>query len=141
MGIRRCLACGDSFRSRPQVPDQSYCSKAQCQRERRKLWQRERREADDDYRDNQDRAHKKWLANHPDYWQRYRAANPQYVEKNRSQQRVRNAARNAGPIANMDLTPSVSPVTSGTYRLSLAQAEEIANMDAWIVEITVLSGT
>lgn len=141
MGIRRCLACGDSFRSRPQVPDQSYCSKSQCQRERRKLWQRERREADDDYRDNQDRAHKKWLASNPGYWQRYRAANPQYVEKNRAQQRIRNDARKAEPVANMDVSPSVSPVASGTYRLSLAQAEEIANMDAWIVEITVLSGT
>ena len=141
MGIRRCLACGDSFRSRPQVPDQSYCSKSECQRERRKLWQRERRGADDDYRDNQDRANKKWLASHPGYWQAYRAANPQYVEKNRLQQRVRNAARKAEPVANMDASPSVPPVASGTYRLSLAQAEEIANMDAWIVKITLLTGT
>lgn len=141
MGIKRCLACGDSFRSRPQAPEQSYCSTPACQRERRKLWQRERRQTDGDYKDNQDRAHKKWLASHPDYWQRYRAKHPEYAESNRIHQRIRNASRSTGLIAKMDASPPVLPLPSGTYRLTSAQATEIANMDAWIVEITVLSGT
>jgi hypothetical protein len=41
MGIKRCLACGDPFPLRTQSPDQSYCSAPECQRQRRKLWQRE----------------------------------------------------------------------------------------------------
>ena len=141
MGIKRCLACGDAFRSRPQVPDQSYCSTAECQRERRKVWQRERRRSDNDYRDNQARAQKKWLLSRPDYWKRYRAAHPEYAENNRAQQRTRNAARAAGLIAKSDASMPISPLVSGTYRLSPAQAEEIAKMDAWIVRITLLSGT
>jgi len=141
MGIKRCLACGDMFRSRPQVPDQSYCSRAECQRARRKVWQRERRLSDNDYRDNQARAQKKWLLSRPDYWKRYRAAHPEYAENNRAQQRTRNAARAAGLIAENDASMPISPLASGTYRLSPAQAEEIAKMDAWIVRITLLSGT
>ena len=141
MGIKRCLACGDTFRSRPQVPDQSYCSTLECQRERRKVWQRERRRSDNDYRDNQARAQKKWLLSHPAYWKRYRATHPEYAENNRAQQRTRNAARAAGLIAKSDASMPISPLVSGTYRLSPAQAEEIAKMDAWIVRITLLSGT
>lgn len=123
------------------MPAQSYCSRPECQRERRKLWQRERRRADNDYHDNQARAHKKWATSHPDYWRRYRVEHPAYVERNRAEQRVRNATRSAGLIAKMDASPSVSPLMSGTYRLSLAQAPEIANMDAWIVQITLLART
>jgi hypothetical protein len=32
-----------------------------------------------------------------------------------------------------------SPVPSGTYRLSPVRREDLAKMDAWTVEITVLS--
>lgn len=141
MRINRCIACGDPFYSRPQVPDQSYCPQPECQRERRKLWQRERRKADDDYRDNQVRAQKKWLAEHPDYWQRYRAEHPEYAERNRDQQRARNAERRKGAIAKMDASRRSLQLHSGTYRLTHANPAAIAKMDVWTVEITVLSGT
>jgi hypothetical protein len=36
MTKRKCLACGEYFKPWPQTPDQSYCSKAECQRERRR---------------------------------------------------------------------------------------------------------
>src|SRR6202047_3873761 len=56
MEIRRCAAGGHAFRPRPQVPNQRYCSAAACQRERRRRWQREKRESDADYCENQARA-------------------------------------------------------------------------------------
>lgn len=141
MGLKRCLACGDQFRSVPQVPAQAYCSQLACQRERRKLWQKGKRRTDKDYRENQARAQQKWLDVHPGYWQRYRAEHPAYAQRNRELQRGRNAARAETSIAKMDVSAPLSPLPSGTYRLTRALTDEIAKMDAWIVKITLLSGT
>jgi hypothetical protein len=141
MAIKRCLACASTFPANPRVPAQNYCPRPECQLERRRLWQRQKRRSDDDYRDNQRQCQRRWRASHPDYWQNYRADHPEYVDRNRDQQRVRNAARQASPIAEMDAIPPISPLVSGTYRLSPVARSEVAKMDAWIVRITLLSGT
>ena len=141
MGIKRCLACGDPFPLRTHSRDQSYCSAPECQRQRRKLWQREKRQTDDDYRQNQARAQRKWLDSQPDYWQRYRAEHPDYTQRNREQQRARSATQRVGMIAKMDASKPAPVLASGTYRLSAIAPNGVAKMDAWIVEITVLTST
>jgi hypothetical protein len=141
MGVKRCLACGDPFPLRAQSPEQSYCSASACQRQRRKLWQREKRQTDDDYRQNQARAQKKWLDGQPDYWQRYRANHPEYTKRNRENQRARSAGKRAGLLAKMDAPKPLVALASGTYRLSAIRPPGVAKMDAWIVEITVLTST
>jgi hypothetical protein len=140
MAVKRCIACGDAFTPRPQVPSQAYCSTEACQRERRKLWQRDKRRQDADYQDNQKRANKKWLSNQVDYWQRYRKEHPDYAERNREQQRARNAAR-SGRVAKMDVSSSPANIKSGVYKLTPHRVGDVANMDVWIVQLTVLSGT
>jgi hypothetical protein len=40
----------------------------------------------------------------------------------------------------MDASKAVSRVPSGTYRLVPATASEFAKMDAWFVEMTLISG-
>ena len=52
---RQCKACGKSFQPHQKVPDQQYCSSTICQRERRRLWQQEKRRLDADYRENDSR--------------------------------------------------------------------------------------
>jgi len=141
MLTRRCLACGAAFPLRAQCPHQSYCSAPACQRDRRKHWQRERRQRDDDYRDNQDRAHARWLERHPDYWREYRQTHTDYTAQNRHLQRKRNQRRGPPLIANMDASTGPQRLPSGLYRLTPVDAHGVANMDAWIVQITVLSGT
>lgn len=141
MGIKRCLACGDPFPLRAQAPDQSYCSSPECQRQRKRLWQREKRLTDGDYRENQARAQQKWLNGRLDYWQRYRAEHPDYTERNRERQRERSAASRAESIAKMDASRTASALASGTYRLTAIRAPGVAKMDSWIVEITVLTST
>ena len=144
METRRCLACGGLFHPRAQNPQQQYCSDPACQRERRRRWQRERRRADPDYRDNQARAQQRWRALHPEYWREYRRRHPEYVDRNRSAQRRRNRRRGVpaphpASIAKMDASAGISPVPSGTYRLQPVDASGIAKMDAWTVRIVVLS--
>ena len=141
MGLKRCLACADVFETSSRVPLQNYCNRPECQGERRKLWQKQKRQSDKDYQANQLQCQRRWRETHGDYWQRYRADHPGYVERNREQQRVRNVTRQASIIAKMDAIPPISPITSGTYRLSPVEQGEVAKMDAWIVKITLLSST
>jgi hypothetical protein len=136
------MACSDPLPLNSRVPDQSYCSRTQCQRERRKFWQREKKLLDPAYRDAQAAAHKAWAERNVDYWHRYRERHPDYAERNRGQQRVRNASqRSDSPIAKMDASRPTFPLPSGTYRLQLKDAEGVAKMDVFTVEITVLTTT
>ena len=144
MEIRRCAAGGHAFRPRPQVPQQRYCSAAACQRERRRRWQRDKRESDPDYCENQARAQRAWAQNHSEYWREYRRLHPQYCERNRNaaRQRQRDRRRRAAvatEFAKMDASRAGSPVASGTYRLVPAATERFAKMDACLVEITLVS--
>jgi hypothetical protein len=139
MESRRCASCGLTFRPRPQVSRQCYCPASACQLERRRRWQQAKRRNDPDYHDNQARAQRAWRKRNPDYWREYRREHPNYRERNRTQQRQRNARRGGCLIAKMDASTRVFPVLSGIYRISQAPPTGIAKMDAWTVEITLLS--
>lgn len=101
----------------------------------------QKRQSDKDYQANQLQCQRRWRESHTEYWYQYRADHPEYVVRNREQQRVRNATRQPSVIAKMDAMPPISPITSGTYRLSSTEKGEFAKMDAWIVKITLLSST
>lgn len=141
MERRRCACCGEAFRPRSQVPDQMYCSASACQRARRRRWQQAKRQNDADYRENQARAQRAWVQAHRDYWREYRRTHPQYCESNRlaARQRQRERRRRATGFAKMDASRVLSHVPSGTYRLVPASVGEFAKMDAWIVEVTLIS--
>lgn len=139
MESRRCAACGQAFRPRPQISLQCYCAAPACQRERRRRWQQVKRQNDPDYHDNQVRAQRAWRKRNPDYWREYRRTHPKYRERNRAQQRKRNARQRTRPIAKMDASTRVLPVPSGIYRIGQARPTGIAKMDPWTVEITLLS--
>jgi len=146
MDRRRCAACGELFTPRRNVPGQKYCSKPECQRERRRRWQRQKLKEDPDYRANQAAAQRRWRERHPEYWRRYRQSHPVYTERNREQQHQRNRKRGqaaTGPsppsIAKMDVCEAQTGIVSGTYRLIPASGRELAKMDAYLVEMQVLS--
>lgn len=138
MGISRCIACGKHFSARPQNPQQSYCSTAKCQRERRRRWQKEKRRADPDYREEQVRAQKSWAEQHPDYWRQYRDKHPEYVEKNRVQQRARHQSKRK-IVAKMNASTMAPPLTDGIYILNRLTQGDLAKMDTWTVRIQVVS--
>ena len=142
----RCAACDEPFTAKKHVPDQRFCSKPACQRERRRRWQRQKLKDDLDYRANQAAAQKRWRENNPDYWRRYRQTHPQYTARNREQQQQRNRRRDrtaTGPsppaIAKMNAYPPQKPIVSGTYRLVPVSGPAIAKMDAYTVEMHVIS--
>jgi hypothetical protein len=87
---KSCLCCKKRFKPHPAVPDQEYCSDPECQKTRKRKWQKEKLANDSDYRANQAEAQKQWRSRNRDYWRQYRKRNPAYTEKNRIRQRERN---------------------------------------------------
>jgi len=139
MEITSCAACGRTFQPRPQSPRQRYCSDSGCQRERKRRWQSNKLSNDPDYRDNQARAQQAWCQRNPDYWREYRKQHQAYVERNRAEQRSRNERYRQASIAKMDMSIAPPLPTTGIYRLIRIESNEIAKMDSWMVEITLLS--
>ena len=149
MEKRRCSACHKHFHPRPQSPGQEFCSAAECQRERKRRWQKVRRAADSDYRDNDVQANRQWRSRHPGYWRAYRRKHPQVVIRNREKQRERDRARRLKPpqppptphLANEDASSLPFSVETGTYRMIPVTENLLANENACLVKIALLSGS
>ncbi len=148
MEQRRCPGCHKLFHPRPQSPEQKFCSAAECQRERKRRWQKARRAADADYRDNDVQANRQWRDRHPDYWRAYRRTHLQSVIRNREKQRERDRAKRRNPpqppptphLANEDASSPPIPLQTGTYRMIAVTGGDLANENAWLVKIALLSG-
>lgn len=67
-----CASCTRLFTVRPQSPKQTFCSEPECQRSRRRAWNKLKLATDPDYRANQRAAQKAWHTRNPDYWHFYR---------------------------------------------------------------------
>ena len=135
-----CLCCRRPFNPHPAVRHQQYCSDPECQKTRKRKWQKEKLANDSDYRVNQAEAQRQWRSRNKDYWREYRRKNPAYTERNRLGQKERNRRRRTGAgIAKMDELQGKSLVPSGRYRLVPLCNSGIAKMDELIVELGVIS--
>jgi hypothetical protein len=122
----QCAHCGRLFDPNPRVKNQRFCGMKECQRARKRLWQRRKLATDPDYKTNQAESQKTWQESHPDYWRRYRERNPQYTERNRHRQRER---RHGGNVAKMDALKTDFILESGTYFI-IPESGGVAKMDA-----------
>jgi hypothetical protein len=139
MTSRQCAVCGREFGPNPRVPNQSVCPDSACQRERKRIWQKNKLQTDPEYRDNQRRSAKNWAKRHSDYWNSYREANPDYVDSNLRQQHFRNKKLQER-IAKMDQSTQTPPLVAGRYLLTRIDDFGEDTRIVWIVEIVVLSG-
>jgi hypothetical protein len=138
---KTCVYCKRRFIAvHAKLCNQQYCSRRECQRARKRKWQREKLARDIAYRENQAAAQKEWCSKNKGYWKEYRRKNPDYAERNRLKQRERNRRRRSGDeIAKMDASGTENIITSGSYRLVPLCNDGIAKMDAVIVKIDVIS--
>ena len=130
-------------------PEQRYCSQKACQNARKRVWRKQKRASDADYRDNQRQANESWRAGHPDYWRRYRERHPEYKERNRQQQHERDQRRKASRatkgsplLAKSDALPistALNTLKSGRYRLIPVTRLDLAKSDALTVEISLIT--
>jgi hypothetical protein len=133
---KTCPHCQRTFLPHPAVSKQQYCGSADCQRARKRIWQKEKLARDPDYRENQAAAQRAWRQRNREYWTHYRQSHPAYQEANRLRQRQRNWQRRR--MAKMDAGGAKTLLPSGRYRL-VPLYGKIAKMDALIVEIGVVS--
>jgi len=133
---KTCPHCGKKFLPHPAVLNQQYCGSADCQKARKKKWQKEKLKGDPDYRENQAAGQKAWRTRNRDDWKEYRKRNPGYREKNRLRQRERNRQRRM--IAKMDELETKTLLSPGRYRL-IPLYGRVAKMDELIVEIGVVA--
>jgi hypothetical protein len=122
----RCAHCGCLFDPNPRVKNQRYCSEKECQRARKRLWQKQKLATDPDYKANQRDCQKTWRDNNPDYWREYRERNEKYTERNRNRQRER---RRGGGVAKMDASGMDLALESGIYYI-VPESADVAKMDA-----------
>jgi hypothetical protein len=138
---KTCLWCKKHFHSHPAVRHQQYCGNRECQKARKRKWQKEKLVKDSDYRTNQASAQRQWRSRNKGYWREYRRRNPAYTEKNRMGQKERNRRRRTGSgIAKMDEPKGKTLIPSGRYRLVPLWDSEVAKMDELIVELGIISG-
>ena len=136
---KTCLCCKRPIIAHPAVANQRYCGDPECQKARKRKWQKGKLAGDPDYRANQAEAQRQWRSRNRGYWREYRRRNPAYTEANRIRQRERNRRRRAGSgIAKMDELKEKTVIRSGRYRLVPLGGGGIAKMDALIVEIGVI---
>lgn len=148
MHQRICGSCHARFTPDHRIANQKYCSRKECQKYRRRQWQRKHLAEDEAYRENQKSAQERWKEKHPEYMREYRANHPQYRERERKRRkdahrRVREAVENhkemerSGAV-KMDASMMQVPVGSGIYRIQPLRGGDAVKMDECFVQLTVL---
>lgn len=120
MTKRKCLACGEYFKPWPQTPDQSYCSKAGCQRERRRRTKQKERSSNP-------------VSSAPQHSEKS-AESQNYAKRNRSQLTQRPTHQRLPSE-----TIHYPPLPPGLYLLTRLDGDKIAKGNEWIAEIRILS--
>jgi hypothetical protein len=122
----QCAAphCKRLFTPDPRAKNQRYCGYKDCQRTRKRKWQKEKLQSDPDYKANQRDCQKDWHQRHPHYYKKYRQDHPDYCQRNTLLQGYRNSKLRV--IAKMDeFKPAPIKDPRAFYLLPL-----IAKMDA-----------
>ena len=99
---------------------------------------------------NQSQSYEKWISNKSDYWKKYRDRNPDYTKRNREKQKERDQSKREKvaqaantstlqDLANIDALTSKNQIFPGVYKLIPVNEDNLANMDALTVKITVIS--
>ena len=134
-----CNHCTEFFTPSPRHKDPLFCSKPECQRARKAVWQRNKMRFDPDYQYNQKQSNAMWVKANPGYWREYRRKNPKKVERNRILQTLRNSRRfkKQGAIAKMDASIPESSKIVGQFWL----VPVIAKMDALKVNIQEITNS
>ena len=126
MRTLKCLCCRRQIPANPRLKKQNYCGQPDCQRTRRREWQRKKMATDPEYHENQRDNQKHWQENNPDYW---------------CHRRNRQKPPPAAPVhqrVKMDTLSSNYHLISGVYLISPAPQSSV-KMDTLLVKIIPVS--
>ena len=144
-----CKNCGQQKLANIRLKgNQHYCSDPFCQRARKATWQREKMAKDANYRSRQQQSVDRCQQQYPwhSYMHRYRQGHPNYVAKNREQQKVRNQQKrqraNQKKIVKMDAllnqVENSMDFIMTPYKMDASQ--KIVKMDRLFVQLQAFHG-
>lgn len=142
-----CLHCRKAVQANVRLPKgvQKYCNDSLCQQVRKRVWHNQKMTLDDEYQMQQSDSMKQWCKKRPlhEYQKQYRNNHPEYVLKNRQQQRIRNQKRNADAsmIVKMDAFDQQPSIKSGIYEFTPCRVNasgKIVKMDALALQVLFL---
>ena len=114
-----CQNCNCSYQRNPRVKNQKYCSSRSCQNARRNVTNKARTRKNSASRLLQQARNHRWRDAHPahEYQKNYREDHPEYVQRNRQLQKVRNKKRqkHPGPMIVKTYALSPQPLQDGVY--------------------------
>jgi hypothetical protein len=139
MSERRCYYCGQEFQPSRCHPEQAVCSQFTCQRRRRADNRKQKLIADPEYRDVCRESARKWRADHPRYWQQYRAKHPQSLERNRRGQRQRDRRQLLLHLANNNSALDLKSSVAGVWLLG-PDADDLANNNLATAQVFIVQG-
>lgn len=122
-----CASCSELFTVRPQSPTQTFCSRPECQRQRRQAWNKNKLATDSDYRANQLAAQQAWRARNSDYWFLYRLRRKQ----------AESTEAMPGCRANSDASFCGADATAGLCWIEINSHGDAGQPLTWRVELTV----
>lgn len=136
---RLCPFCQQQFAPSRFHPEQTVCSAETCQRQRRHQNRQRRLVLDSEYRQVCRDSAQKWRAHHPGYWNGYRAAKPQSVERNRTRPQQRDLRRRLSRLANNNSALDLKSSAAGVGLLGPA-ARDLANNNLASTQVLILQG-
>jgi len=115
-----CIHCCKPVPCNPRIKKQKYCSSRLCQNTRRRLSGKKGSSSPSESRFLRKARNKRWRDTRPghEYQKQYRANHPEYVKRNREQQKERNKKRLNDPSSMIVKTYALSlqPLQDGLYR-------------------------
>jgi hypothetical protein len=138
MSERHCRYCEKTFQPSKYQPQQSVCSQMECQKKRRSESRQQKLAADGEYRQVCLDSSRKWRAENPGYWQRYREKNPDSVARNREQQKSRDRKQHLLHLANNNSALDLKHSAASIWLLN-SGAGDLANNNSvsaqvWVIE-------
>ncbi len=112
MPSRKCLACGQYFKRCPQTREQRFCSKTECQRERRRRTKEMQRQSDSELSCLQ--------------------ATPVHATGNAH-------ATDYRAFSEQPETVNTGQLPPGRYLVTRLDSDGVSKGHAWLVEIRILS--
>jgi len=140
MNQRCCRFCQRVFEASRFHPEQTACSGKACQQQRRTQNRNQKLALDAEYRQVCRDSARKWRANHVGYWKQYRAAKPDAVERNRSQQRQRDLRQRLADLANNNSALDLKSSAAGVWLLG-SGARDLANNNLAATQVVILQGS
>lgn len=146
-GFFTCRHCGQTLPRNPRLKKpQKYCTARSCQQARKNVWGKKEYQTNKHHREKRLQCQQVCYRKRPghSYQADYRKKHPEYEQRNREQQKLRNKRRkkDAGSmIVNADALSLQSSIDGAYALIPIAKGGKIVNTDTLMVQLRAVTGS